>query len=193
MKQSGIVNVNDVRVVINLLLRNWYWFVICILISGIISYFYTYRLADIYAAKTQVILESGDENPANLVFSNNYYNSFENVASQQRVIKSANLIEGVIDQLDLNISYFIVGRIKTTEVYQNMPFKVSLSHEIPALYGTDFHLKIQDTSEFVLRYDHEEQEIEKKYKFGELITDFGFYFKIDKSPNLNEERARSAG
>ncbi len=137
----------------------------------------------------QIILKSNEfdnENPLG-----NYYSSYEGTSNQLRVIKSSNIIEKVVQRLKLNVSYFVVGRIKTTEVYQDMPFTVHSDNFGAAAYGQLFGFKIIDSKSYLLTYMEGDQQIEKKFAFGELISDNELYFIIDKNISLNESRAKS--
>ncbi|MEX2349647.1 MAG: polysaccharide biosynthesis tyrosine autokinase, partial [Flavobacteriaceae bacterium] len=50
-------------------------------------------------------------------------NSIEN---EIEILRSRRLLRNVVNELDLNIRYFIEGNIKTTELFSNKPFTVSI-------------------------------------------------------------------
>lgn len=155
------------------------------------SYFYTYRLDDVYAAKCQILLKSNEtynyqsELYKGLGF-NSKFSSYEETASQMRVIKSTSLIDQVLNCLSLDVSYYIVGRLKSTEVYRHMPFVVHTNNRSEGSSEQWFDVSIIDTSHYELRYTYGDEEISTVFRFGELILDNGLYLKITKQPNLTQ-------
>jgi capsular exopolysaccharide synthesis family protein len=188
--ESEIISRKDITKFIVLLFSNWYLIIAIPLLSFIVSYIYTHRIPDVYAAKCQILLKSNETYDyqqklySGLGFSSKYA-SYEETASQMRVMKSSGLINEVLDHVPLNVSYYIVGRLKITEVYKHMPFQVVLDDRSSIGSGTSFNISIIDTSAFTLSYTLEDKSYESAYKFGEIILDNGIYFKLTKSSNLN--------
>ena len=57
---NSLVNIEDLRRVLDLFFRNWYLFLILPLAAGLIAFLYTHRLTETYAAKAQILLNSGE-------------------------------------------------------------------------------------------------------------------------------------
>lgn len=123
-KKSNIVDVQDLQIVVKVFSKNWYVILVCIVLGSVIAYFYTYKLPDVYAAKSQILLKSDDTyDYQNQIYRGlGFYQAYQDNDNQIRVITSNNLISTAISKLRLNISYFIVGRLKTKEVFESMPF-----------------------------------------------------------------------
>lgn len=189
-KSDSIIQIDDLKVVVRLFERNWIIFLSFALICGIGSFFYSYRLHNIYLAKTQIILKSNDYNIEAAL--PNQYSSYEETANQIRVIKSSNLIEEVVEKLKLNVSYYIQGRIKSSEVFQNIPFKVVSENFGTNAFYKDFYFEFVDGNSFKLSFYNESEElIAQQYNFDELILDHGLYFKILKSPAIQSLQKKS--
>ena len=180
-KKESIVEIEDLKVVGKIIIKNWYLFILLPALSGAIAYFYTHRLEDIYASKTQILLKSEDSYGLEKVTYGNLLqnNTYEYTASQMRVIKSSDLIEETIEKLNLDVSYFIIGRIKTTEVYNNMPFSVYSHQSNTSSYNKEFRLDIIDTNQYQIAYQHGEEVVTNKYLFGETILDNGLFLRVD--------------
>ena len=176
--------------VVAIILSNWYYLLFFPVIGFCLSIVFTHRIPDIYAAKCQILLKSNDtydyqsEIYKGLGF-NSKYASYEQTASQMRVIKSSSLLEEVMEIIPLNVSYFIVGRLKVSEVYKHLPFVVLADERSSANSGIRFALSIIDTSRFSLSYEFGGQERLNNYSFDELILDDGLFLRIDREPNLN--------
>lgn len=186
-EKTNILEIEDLKKVVKIFTSNWYWFVLFPAISYAIAYFYTHRLTDIYAAQTQILLKSDEVFRYSQGGKTDIYSSFENTSSQMRVLKSSDLIEKAIAKMDIDVSYYIIGRVKVSEVYKNMPFKVVSENFGSSAIGKEFRINLINMHKFRLKYFNEEdEEISKEYGFGEIILDNGFYFTINRNQNLNE-------
>lgn len=155
------------------------------------SYLYTHQIPDVHAAKCQILLKTNETyNYQQQIYRGlgfgSKYASYEETASQMRVIKSSNLIEEVLSRLPLNVSYYIVGRLKISEVYDHMPFLVISDERSGAYSGMSFDLNILNDEEFRLKYEVAGVSKDKVFAFSELILDDGLYLKVEKQKNLNE-------
>src|SRR5690606_3735129 len=48
--KGGIIEVNDLRTVLRIVSKNWYFVVIALLLSAVLSYLYSYKIPDVYGA-----------------------------------------------------------------------------------------------------------------------------------------------
>lgn len=172
-------------------MSNWYYFISVPLIAFGGTYVYTHRIPDIYAAKCQILLKSNETyDYQNEIYRglgfNSKYASYEETASQMRVIKSTGLLEEVMDRMPLDVSYYIVGRLKVSEVYKHMPFKVFTDERSSAFSGMRFSVSVLDTDSYKIGYEQGGEEREAVFRFGELVLKDGLYFKLEREPNLNE-------
>lgn len=184
-----IISRKDLVKFLAVVFSNWYFLIVIPAIALAISVLYTHRIVDVYAAKCQILLKSNDtydyqsEIYRGLGF-NSKYASYEETASQMRVLKSTSLLENVMDRMSLGVSYYIVGRLKVSEVYKHMPFKVVADHRSESYLGATFEVQVIDTSSYFLKYSHGGKEFSSQIQFGELILDNGLYLKIVRQPNL---------
>lgn len=189
-QNKEIISRKDIVKFLAIIISNWYWLLILPALAFAISYIYTHRIQEIYAAKCQILLKSQEtyDYQRQIYRGLGYtsaYASYEETASQMRVLKSSGLIEEVLEQLPLNVSYYIVGRLKITEIYEHMPFRVDFDDRSQAYSGMPFTLSIIDTSSFRLQYKSGGVNKDKVFKFGELILNDGLYLRIYKESNLN--------
>ncbi|MEZ4720825.1 MAG: polysaccharide biosynthesis tyrosine autokinase [Flavobacteriales bacterium] len=190
-KTKDIVSRKDIVNIVSIILANWYWLVTLPILAYLTSYVYTHRIPEVYAAKCQILLKSNETYDyqqqiyRGLGFGSKYA-SYEETASQMRVIKSSNILEEVLGRIPLEVSYFIVGRLKVTEIYQHMPFRVVAEDRSSSAYGMRFSVNILDENNCRLRYEVRGVSKDMTLGFGKLVVNDGLYFRIQKSPNLNE-------
>jgi len=191
IEKNEIISRKDIVKVVAIILSNWYLLIFIPAIAYVGSYIYTHRIPDVYAAKCQILLKSNETYDyqqqiyRGLGFSSKYAN-YEEIASQMRVLKSSTLIEEVLDKVPIDVSYFIIGRLKISEIYKHMPFKVHVDERSSTYSGMSFNLFIQDTNSFRLTYEKNGVSKDKVFRFGEMILYDGLYLVVEREENLNE-------
>lgn len=144
---------------------NWYFFILSLAIALSVGYVYNQYLVPSYSVSTNVLLKekgnhfSGLESLLNedgATFSKDLVDEFTR-------LKSPQLMEKVIDTLNLQVSYFVHGKLKRLESYKKNPFIVYTNYEyLPAnlsgkyvylkpLSGFSFQLESADGDEL---FDH---------------------------------------
>ena len=154
----------------------------------VISYFYTYKLPDIYAAKTQILLKSDNtyDYQKQLFKGLGYTQDYQDTYNQIRVLSSNDIIEKAVNKLKLDVSYFIVGRLKTTEVYESMPFDFYVSFISNDLYEEGLKFKILDVNHFQLTYKKDNKELSNNYPFGKEVVDNNFILTVKRNSLIND-------
>src|SRR5690606_31412350 len=126
-----------------------------------IAYFYTHRMPDVYAAKVEILLKpESSYDLQSQVYSGltGFYQAYADITNQKRVLKSHDLIEKTIQKLDFDISYFITGRVKTSEVRRIEAFDVEIDLINSSLYQRRFDVDVINPQEFRLTYQLDDRE-----------------------------------
>lgn len=184
-KSDSIIDINDIKAIWKTFVKNWYIIIACIIVAYISAYFYTYKLTDIYAASTQILLKSNDAYDAQSIIQSGSqqvaYKDYSENYNAMRVIKSFDLIKQTVDRLDLDVSYYIKGRIRTKEIYDDIPFKIKFTAINPLLYEQLIEFKILNASKYLLKYRIGESEISKEGYFNRPLTTKDFNITAVKS------------
>lgn len=186
-KKTSIIDLEDLRSFWKIFSRNWYIILVFLLLSFIACYFYTYKLPNIYAAKSQVLLKTDEtyDYQSQLFKGLGYYEAFQDNTNQIRILSSSDIIKKTLSKLRINTSYYIVGRLKTTEVYESMPFDFSMQVIYYGLYEQQIKFKILDENTYQITYLKNNAEIIKKFRFNEEIVDSDFILSVNKNDNIN--------
>jgi capsular exopolysaccharide synthesis family protein len=111
----------------------------------------------------------------------------QNIDNEIEVLKSKELMQRVLKELSMEVSYFVEGRFVMEEIYgEDLPVKVIINNLTPLAFSKSLTLHIQDNNNFEL----EDEQSLTKQKFGkEIKTDYGT-FTIVALPGslLNENR-----
>src|SRR5690606_24807252 len=95
---------------------------------------------------------------------------FDEITNQMRVLQSHDLISTTLDKLNFDLSYFIVGRVKTTEVSFIDAFDIEITLLDQSLYQVPFGINISDDNSFTLTFQKDGEPVQRNYPFDETIT-----------------------
>ena len=175
-KENSLIDADDMRIVGKFFVKNWLLIVLLPGIAAIISYVYTYRLPDIFAAKTEIMIKSQESSmmESSLVGASNpyakVYQQYGNMQDQKRVIQSYDLVAKAISKLDLDVSYYIVGRLKTTEQFLNPSFTVKSRTINSFLYEKPIDFQIIDVDTYSLSYVKDDETVTNIHTFNEEVS-----------------------
>ena len=186
-KKTSIIDIEDLRSFWKLFSRNWYIIAVFLVLSLVTCYFYTYKLPNIYAAKSQVLLKTDEtyDYQSQLFKGLGYYGAFQDNTNQIRILSSNDIIKKTLAKLKINTSYYIVGRLKTTEVYESMPFDFSMQVIFYGLYEQKIKFKILDENRYQIIYLKNGKELTRIFRFNEEIVDSDFILSVNKNDNIN--------
>jgi capsular exopolysaccharide synthesis family protein len=175
-KENSLIDADDMRIVGKFFIKNWLLLLLLPGIAAIVSYIYTYRLPDIYAAKTEIMIKSQESSmmESSLVGTTNpyarVYQQYGNMQDQKRVIMSYDLVAQAISKLDLGVSYFIVGRLKTTEQFQNPSFTIEPTSINSFLYENPIDFRIIDKDNYSISYIKDNETISTTHPFNQNVS-----------------------
>lgn len=188
-KKIEIIDVADLKKVWRIIQTNWYYILLCPIVFWAVSFIYTYKLTDIYAAKSQVLLKSTDtyDYQSQLYKGLGYYEVYRDITNQIRVLTSRDLIEDALSRVDFNVSYYIVGRVKTSEAYESLPIKVEVKRVRQEFYEKYIDLKILNAKEYELTFENNEGKVKRTHRFGEFVRTPEYLLKITKPKSISTQ------
>ncbi len=197
-KKSNIIDTEDILLVWKFVSRNWLIILIFPLLAGILAYLFVHRLPDEYGARTELLLNSGSG--SGYEYQNQIYQgltgfgkNFNELTNQIRILQSHDLISRTLDKLDFQVSYYIVGRVKTTEIPFVDAFSVNINlydADGQLLYGTPCDIKILDKERFVLTFPYGTTTVERTHRFDEDIIENEYMLRVERNKYLNDETFR---
>ncbi|MBC2839272.1 tyrosine-protein kinase domain-containing protein [Robiginitalea sp. SC105] len=135
----------DLKQVIGRYLPYWPWFLLGVVICLGLGYLYMRYAPVTYesVAKIEIIDESERVDISQNALSLLGQGTSANMENEVQVLRSYRILKQVVESLNLDISYFQVGNIKTTEIW-NPPFGVTkLVTEDSLTVSRSFHVSIQ--------------------------------------------------
>lgn len=178
---NAIIDQKDIKKTIMLVVKNWYWFVLFLTITISGSIFYLYKSTKYFGVQAKIMIKPQknalqDAMTVNMMQGNGP--GREEIANEIEILSSSSLIGEVIGRLNLEITYFIEGRLRTGELYSGRPFTVDGKIIDGSLYGAPFNVNILNHKNYKLSVEHQGFNYEKVHKFGEPVVNDRFSFII---------------
>lgn len=195
-KKQAIVSQKDLNLIIRIIKANWWIPLIVLPVFYAMGMFYVYRITTVYKASTEFLLKADDTYYKNNVLSDQSfypYNSFIDNSNETRIIQSYDLASKVVDKLitDLQVSYFIVGKVRTTEQFAGMPFQIVVNSINPVYYEKVFDFKILDYDRYQINYEEDGVRQMKEGRFDQDTLDIDLNLRINRLNNFTEKTVES--
>jgi len=136
---------SDIRKIVQLIVQNWYLFLIFVPLCLASVWIYHRYTVPVYRASITMIFKIDQERSfSNSVLTEGFglspeMRSFEN---QSFIIRSHAMVLRAINRLDFGVSYYSKGRVKDTEIYDPLPFLVKFDSIHPQLLNANFEVSI---------------------------------------------------
>ncbi len=194
-QRGNIVDAKDLRYFMRIFSKNWYFVAVALVLSSVLAYLYSYKLPDIYGATTQILLKDNEVyNYQNQMYKSlGYVGAYGDIVNQKRVLTSHDLINETLDRLDFDVSYFVVGRFKRSQVHATLPFTVQMDVIEQRLYNRPIDLHIINEREYQLSYEKDGEIVKKVFPFNEHVRDPDgeYLIKVVASPYLNAQTVKN--
>ncbi|MBA3664536.1 MAG: polysaccharide biosynthesis tyrosine autokinase [Bacteroidetes bacterium] len=192
-KKQAIISQKDLNLFLRILKANWWVPIIILPVFYAVGSFYVYRITNIYKASTEFLLKSQDTYyQGNVVSDNNFYSygTYVDNLNEKRIIQSYDLSSKVVDKLRdrLQVSYFIVGKVRTTEQFSGMPFKILVNNINPGYYEKVFDFRVIDFDNYEISFEENGDKKIKKGKFNVPLIDTELLITVERTDIFSENK-----
>lgn len=107
----------------------WPWIAGFVILFSSLAFLYIRYTSPVYIVTSKILIKDDVGTSAatqDILSDIDILNTKNNVNDEIQVLQTRFLISKVVDELKLNISYFITGNIKSSELYKNAPFRISI-------------------------------------------------------------------
>ncbi|HTN20018.1 MAG TPA: polysaccharide biosynthesis tyrosine autokinase [Pelobium sp.] len=172
--------------IFKILWSRWYWIACVLAVCTICAYIYLWYTPQIYTTSASLKFENNSSEISSLLRGKFSIDDTKSLATESYVIKSNPLLTNAIGRLDYRVSYFIVGRFRTKEMYPYKPFQVKVIKEdtLQRYRGTYLFKKI-DSENFKISVKDEYHNMTVKKKFGEIFTLLGYTMSVVAAPTTD--------
>ncbi len=187
---SNLIDHKDIRNTLASIGKNWYWFLLFIVLGTVGSIAYLYKATNYYGASCEILVKP-PKDPFKDALSDALPTPAkkEDIANEIKILKSTKMIEETIDKLNLDISYYIQGRLKTGEVYKRVPFSVEGKVSDYSLFNTPFNISIINKDKYKIDVNTEDLKFSKIARFGEPVVHPKFSFILENDSDIIKQNS----
>ena len=145
----------DFREFLYKVLNNWYYFLLSILLALIVAFGYTRYSNEMYEISTKVLINQKDNgsSASDMLYQSLGKSNSLSIENEQSLFQSYPLIFQTISDLRFDISYFIIGDIKTSETFE-APIQVIADLSVTqGLTGFSFKVFVIDENTYRIEDD----------------------------------------
>ena len=142
----------DVKRYIGVVISNWYWILLSLLIAFLVGYIYLQITKPIYSIKSALVVSEEENTNSDILDKLNIVKKAPvNFFNEINALKSEDLITQTVDTLNLNISYFVKGKLRDQELYKESPVRIVFDSAGYKGDHTDMFVKYTSDGHFDLR------------------------------------------
>src|SRR5690606_10769077 len=170
----------DLKAEIYKYLTHWKWLVFSGILGLTLAYLYNrYTIPEYRTEATMMILSDAQNTIARSLPSGGILTLGNSTLNNQiETLRSKRLVENVVEELDLNVTYKNEGNIIATEAYRNSPVIIHFLSPDSIVQKTSksFFVTPESATRFILTEASSENV--HQYKFGEIISFEGLNFTL---------------
>ncbi|MBI6119782.1 GumC family protein [Salegentibacter maritimus] len=170
-------------------LAYWKWILFGFLMGGLIAYLYNrYTIPKYRTGATMMIVDDQEKNAINATPSGGgaiFSLQDDGIQNHIEKLRSKQLVESVVDELDHNISYFIEGNVIAVEAYKSSPVLIEFITPDSLVHSVSKSLVVTPTSDTSFMLEEEASGYSKNHSIGEVINLDNLQFTI--LPKSGEE------
>jgi tyrosine-protein kinase Etk/Wzc len=162
----------DYYKIVKILLSRWYWIALCVIVFMVAARTYLWYTPKTYATTGTVKIEEKKSEISDLVsVINNADRGPSKVQSETFVIQSNNLLLTAIRHIDYQISFYIEGRVRTSELYPQKPLNIQvLKFDSTDYYRGYISYSPLNSKSFVLGYKQGGKEVKQTVNYNTPVT-----------------------
>ena len=189
-QQASLIHMINIRKILMMMLKNWYFYLIGILLAGAGAYYYLLYKIPTYMVETTILI--GEEDNAQAT-GNDMLQGFalrqgvQNLDNQLLIVQSYSMIRKAVEELPFEIDVYRKGFRSQASYYPMSPIRVEVGEEGPP-YDSEFIFQyISEEEKFHLRTSrHSRYYVDSLYTFGQNIEIDGTSFTIHPQPELED-------
>lgn len=116
----------NIRDILCRCLANWYWFLICMAVTGSIAQYYLMSTNNVYTRSASILVKDSKSsiNEAAEFADLSVFNNNTNIENELVILRSPMLMRDVVERLGLNNVYTYKDGLRSVSLYKNSPVEV---------------------------------------------------------------------
>lgn len=130
-QEINIISENEtglnLKDILHIVLANWYWFLLSVLVCGGVGILYLKRAPQIYTRTASVLIKDRGMSEASAFEDLDMFSIKSNVENEMLVFKSKRLMLTVADRLNLDVNYQVREGLRTIDLYTRSPVSLQFA------------------------------------------------------------------
>jgi tyrosine-protein kinase Etk/Wzc len=151
--------------------KSWIWLLLFLILGLVAGYYVIKYSKPVYRASSLIKLEiQSDASDAGLGMGigSSLTKQIDNLSGEIEMIKSPLVAKNVINQLNINASYYAIGKVLTTEIYKTTPFFVQVIDGYEKLpFNREIFVTFKNETEFEIGFENQKP---LTHKIGDIIN-----------------------
>ncbi|MEP7141321.1 MAG: polysaccharide biosynthesis tyrosine autokinase [Ferruginibacter sp.] len=173
----------DIKQSISTYVKNWPLILLCAFTGLAIGFLYLRYTTPTYQVYSKILIKSAKTpgSTPDILTEIDFLNTGNSVDGENEILKTGYLLRKVVDELNLNVQYFIKGSFKRTELYKTAPFKISVTSLQDSTEAKELNFHFLSASTFSINSDN----INGTFRFNDTIKtpEISFVVKPQASKN----------
>jgi tyrosine-protein kinase Etk/Wzc len=185
----------DIKFLVGKVLGNWYWYLVALIVFGLIGLLIELFVAPHYTVTGRVLVSgynaqgktvSGVDESTVLSQLGNMFSVPNSVNNEMEIIHSRTLVEKTVRDLQLNVTYWGQGPIRYDEMYKASPYFIKLLSLRNITNPVEYDVRVIDGGNKV-HFEDEDSDSSFTMSFGDTIHTWYGSWVLVKNPDVTEK------
>ncbi len=171
IKDTGRI---DLLVILPLVLKNWYWFIICIAVAMFGARWYINHTLPVFRTSGTILVNDREDRSlvdnSELLQGLGLPGGMKNIQNQIMIIKARALIESTLKVLPFEVDYYFKTLRNRLPIYPENPIKIVSDDEIPLPRDIEFSIRFLGDSRFTITSEVDYFDFQRTASFGDSIN-----------------------
>ena len=173
----------DPAVILSLLFRNWYFFVLAIAVALFGARLFINHTLRVYETSLTVLINETEDRPivdnSELLQGLGLPGGMKNLQNQIMILKSGALIERTLEELPFQIGYYFKTVKNRLPIYPEAPIRILSDSIIPLPKNIEFSISFRGSNIYNLESEAKNYPLQKAASLGETIIIPSGSFRIE--------------
>ncbi len=108
-------------------MKYWFWFPLCLVLALLIARYYNWYTNPVYAVTAKLMVKDENVGKDQFLRQLDVETPTKNIENEIEILRSHSLLAKTLNELEFDVSYYLVGDVKVSEAYKDSPFRVDVS------------------------------------------------------------------
>lgn len=183
----------DIKFIVAKILGNWYWYILSIILFLALAFLMFIYSSPRYAVTARVLVNgytgSGKGitglSETNMLSELGMFSVPNTVNNELEIIHSRKIVQQVVYDLQLNVTYLAKGKVRYEESYKSSPFFIKINNLLDLLPSPiEYDIRVLNANE--VKFTDLETDSTFTLKWGDSIKTYYGSWVLEKNPDVTE-------